>query len=283
MKSLYKISNLAIVAILVIGTIYSGYVLFNLTSSLEQVSGKIDLNAINEASSVFNNLYLVVGFTLIFGLVSSILLLYKLNSRTDQSIISTSEGQKSDSATKETVDKETVDFTKSIADLQSSAKGIKDTKAKYEKILAKLCMKLEASQGLFYQVKKDKNKRSIELMTSFAFNLPESNTIVYEFGEGLAGQVAKEGKKVNISEIPEGYITIVSGLGAASPNNLAIIPIFEGKDVAYIAEIASFKEISTSDEKIIAEALKLNTEEKKTKTTVASKKAGEKDKSIKSN
>ena len=124
MKSLYKISNSVIVAILVIGTLYSGYVLINMTSSLEQVSGKIDLNAINEASSVFNNLYLVVGLTLIFGLVSSILLLYKINSKKEQSIISTSEGQKSDAATKETADKETVDFTKSIADIQSGAKEV---------------------------------------------------------------------------------------------------------------------------------------------------------------
>ena len=86
MKSKGKISHLAIVSLLFLGTLFSGLVLFNLTANIEQASGRIDLNAINEASSVFTKVYLVVGCTLILGLISSIRLLYQVSSQKGQVI-----------------------------------------------------------------------------------------------------------------------------------------------------------------------------------------------------
>ncbi len=274
MKSKGKISHLAIVSLLFLGTLFSGLVLFNLTSNIEQASGRIDLSAINEASSVFNKVYLVVGCTLILGLISSIRLLYQVSSQKGQVIISSTDREKAT----ETITNRATDFKKdldkTVDEIKAQAKNIKDPKEKYEKLLARLCMELEASQGLLYEVKKEKSKQLIELMTSFAFNRPESETIKYEFGEGLVGQVAKEGKKVIIDEIPEGYITIISGLGAASPNHLAIIPIMEGKEVAKVVEIASFREISASDENLIAKVLQVDGKKKPTKS-VSGKNAAE--------
>jgi len=137
-------------------------------------------------------------------------------------------------------------------------------------------MKIEASQGLIYEVKKEKNNRYIELFASFAYSLPESETVKYQFGEGLAGQVAKEKKKINIDDVPEGYITIISGLGASSPNHLAILPILDKDEVVFVVEIASFNELSESDEKFIADSLKLE-EDKPVKRATQAKKAEVKD------
>jgi putative methionine-R-sulfoxide reductase with GAF domain len=72
--------------------------------------------------------------------------------------------------------------------------------------------------------------------------------VVYEFGEGLAGQVAKEGKSVNIRNVPEGYITVLSGLGNASPNALVIVPVWFNDQVAGVLEVASFREFSQEDQ-----------------------------------
>jgi putative methionine-R-sulfoxide reductase with GAF domain len=276
MKSKGKISHLAIVSLLFLGTLFSGLVLFNLTANIEQASGRIDLSAINEASSVFNMVYLVVGSTLILGLISSIRLLYQVSSQKGEVIISSTDREK---ATETITNRATVfkkDLDKTVDEIKAQAKNIKDPKEKYEKLLARLCMELEASQGLLYEVKKVKSKQLIELMSSFAFNHPESETIKYEFGEGLVGQVAKEGKKVIIDDIPEGYITIISGLGAASPNHLAIIPIMEGKEVAKVVEIASFREISASDENLIAKVLQVEGKQKPTKSVSVRNKVEEK-------
>lgn len=259
MKTIYKNSHYLVIALFGIGVVFSGYILFSLPTELEKVSGKIDLNAINEASPVLNRAFLVIGLTLLLGVITLVQFLYYLNGVKKVEVIGSSD--KSEDTREQEVeqksDSEKARLSSQVKEILAVAKGAKDERAKYEKLLSKLCMKMEASQGIFYKVKNEKNKRSIEMLTSFAFVLPESETVSYEFGEGLAGQVAKEGKKINISNIPEGYINIISGLGSASPNHLLIYPVKDEEKVVAVAEIASFKEISAEDEKLIAEVLKI--------------------------
>lgn len=259
MKSFYNKINIIITVFFILGILFSAFNLYNLPAELEKISGRIDLTVIKELSPLLNQTYFIVGLTLVLGLSSIILALFLLNfNKTAEKIIyvEKTESHKQDEQNKE-AQKKSENLAKQIKKLQSGLKEIKDKKSKYEKVLSGICMKIEASQGIIYSVQQNKNQRYIELFTTFAYNLPESETVKYEFGEGLAGQVAKAGKKINIKDIPEGYITIISGLGAASPNHLAILPIKEKGEVAYVVEIASFKEISSSEENLIIEALKL--------------------------
>ena len=259
MKSFYNKLNVIITVFFVLGILFSAFNLYNLPIELEKISGRIDLTVIKELSSVLNQTNFIVGLTLTLGLGSIIFALYLLNyNKTVEKIIyiEKTESQKKDEDSKEELAKKE-DLAKQVKNIQSGLKDIKDRKSKYEKVLSSLCMKIDVSQGIMYSVQKEKNKRYIELFATFAYNLPESDSVKYEFGEGLAGQVAKEGKKINIKDIPKGYITIISGLGAASPNHLAILPIMEKGEVVFVVEIASFNEISESDEILIIEALKL--------------------------
>ncbi len=261
MKSLYSKVHFLFIILSSLGVLYSGYILYNLPSELEKASGKIDLNAIDEIQPVFNKAYIVIGLTLFLVVITLMQFVYHLNSSKSSDSASYSDVAKESSRSgnekegKAAAEEETTSNANEILD---SVKGIKDEKERYEKILSKLCMKIEASQGILYKVVKEKNKRYIELLTSFAYTLPESETLKYEFGEGLAGQVAKEGKKINIDNIPEGYINILSGLGAASPNHLLIYPMKNGEEVVAVAEIASFKEITGTDEKLISEVLTID-------------------------
>lgn len=259
MKSVYKKSHVVLVVLFVLGVLYSGYILYNLPAALEKVSARIDLNAINEAQPVITTAYTVIGLTLLLGFIVVVQFLYLLNSVSKQDInIQSNETVKDNSDTSAEATESESDKISDIArEIKQSARELKDDRSKHEKILARLCMKLEASQGIYYNVKKEKQKRFIEMQTSFAFSLPESETLTYEFGEGLAGQVAKEGKKINISNIPDGYIKIISGLGYASPSHLLIYPVKDGENVVAVAEIASFKEITEKDEKLIAEVFKM--------------------------
>jgi hypothetical protein len=260
MKSIYSKLQLLFIALTSLGVLYSGYILYSLPAELEKVSGRIDLSAINEAQPVFTKAYVVIGLTLFLVVIVLMQFLYQLNSSKTAEIKAfydpKDEGRLSDDSDQKAKSEED-DFSKNVKEILDSVKQIKDEKKRYEKILSKLCMKIEASQGIFYTVKKEKNKRYIDMLTSFAFNVPDSETLTYEFGEGLAGQVAKEGKKINVDNIPEGYINILSGLGSASPNHLLIYPVKDGEKVVAIAEIASFKEITVSDEKLISEVLRI--------------------------
>ena len=272
MRSLYNRLNIILTIFFVLGILLSAYNLFNLPYNLERTSGKIDMSVINELTPLLNQTYFIIGLTLLMGLGAIIFSLYLLNYTKDTEKIVYVE--KSDDHKQQEEDKREQkrlqNLSALVLEIQSEANNIKDIKAKYEKVLSNLCMNINASQGIIYQVQKEKNKRFIQLFTSFAYNLPESETVKYEFGEGLAGQVAKEKKKLNIQDIPEGYITIISGLGASSPTHLAILPIEVNGEVSFVVEIASFNEITKEHEELIAAALKL--EEKKSISKVANQK-----------
>lgn len=260
MKSIFQKSNYVLAALFTVGVLYSGYILYMLPTELEKVSGRIDLLAINDAQPVLNRSFLIIGLTLFVGIVALMRLLFDLsnlkkNSISQSSIEKAEDMQQQDSQQQAEMGED--NLLMQAREIVSGTKNMKSEKDRYDKLLSGICKKIEASQAVYYKVKKDKSKRYIEMLSSYAFNLPESETLRYEFGEGLAGQVAKEGKSVNIDNVPEGYINIISGLGSASPNHLMIYPLRSGRDVVAVAEIASFKEISAEDEKLISEVLKL--------------------------
>ncbi len=88
-------------------------------------------------------------------------------------------------------------------------------------------------------------------------NLGESASIEYEFGEGLIGQAAVEGRTLYVDDIPEGYIKIISGLGSASPKHLLIVPVKNQKETLGVIEIASFTDLTEDKRKFVEEAAQL--------------------------
>src|SRR6185369_8514209 len=63
-------------------------------------------------------------------------------------------------------------------------------------------------------------------------------------GEGLVGQCVLERQRILLSEVPEEYVKIGSGLGEARPRNIVVLPIvFEG-EVLGVIELASFNRFS---------------------------------------
>jgi signal transduction histidine kinase/DNA-binding response OmpR family regulator len=58
-------------------------------------------------------------------------------------------------------------------------------------------------------------------------------------GEGLVGQCALEKQRVWLTDVPRDYIQISSGLGAAPPSNIVVLPILFEQQVKAVIEIAS--------------------------------------------
>ncbi|MBC8111877.1 MAG: GAF domain-containing protein [Verrucomicrobia bacterium] len=126
-----------------------------------------------------------------------------------------------------------------------------DETNRWEKLLTVICNQMEASQAAYYKFQKEEGKVFLEFKAGYAYYLPESKPIRFELGEGLVGQAAKDGKLVNISEIPEGYVTILSGLGKSTPAHLGIIPIRTEGNLSGMIEMASFKKITKADENFL--------------------------------
>lgn len=126
-------------------------------------------------------------------------------------------------------------------------------------ILKHICNELEAVSGAFYIAHTNTELRRIELVATYAFALPDSQTLFYEFGEGIAGQVAKIGKKTYLKDIPKGYLNVLSGLGESQPSVLLAVPIqqdntqkeIKENPVKGVIELASFKEFTDSEKEYI--------------------------------
>jgi len=121
-----------------------------------------------------------------------------------------------------------------------------------ESVLSCIGKFYEITQGELYLRQTDKKKDKLVLSATYAYFIPEEKIFEFDVGEGLIGQVAKQGELICLDNIPEGYITVASGLGSATPSNMIIFPIIRKKDkyVIGVIEIASFKAFEQHDVKL---------------------------------
>jgi hypothetical protein len=117
-----------------------------------------------------------------------------------------------------------------------------------ENLLSNIAKKFEIVQGLVF-LKNDK-KGKFTFTGGYAFFSEEKPREFIE-GETLSGQVAKNKVVLNLSNVPEEYITILSGLGKGSPKHLLIVPIINSQNVCTgIMELASFKVFGNNEVEI---------------------------------
>ncbi len=268
MKSLYHKMSVASIVLFITGMIVVAY--FHYTTSDRIVAGLhlSDTEQVQLIRDTVNTTALFTGVEIAIGLVALLLLIYH------QEITGTATRNSKAETAQSTEQK--LDMTGQEKELQVQLQPVVALTGQtfpkpeifFEKALSIACKELEASQAAVYIATTRDDKRVIRLVSGYALSLPESQTLIYEFGEGLAGQVAKEGTCINISNVPQGYITVLSGLGSASPNALVIVPVqFEGKVVG-VLEVASFQKFSAGDENylqalagLLAERLSRHAEE----------------------
>ncbi|PWJ44918.1 GAF domain-containing protein [Sediminitomix flava] len=123
----------------------------------------------------------------------------------------------------------------------------------YEDNISGLCNRLinelvkyiEANQGGVFLIKKEENteKEFLELEACYAYERKKYLHKKIQKGEGLLGQAWLEKDRIFMTEIPSDYVNITSGLGLATPNALAIIPIRLNHQIFGMVEIASFQKL----------------------------------------
>jgi CheY-like chemotaxis protein/signal transduction histidine kinase len=86
----------------------------------------------------------------------------------------------------------------------------------------------------------DNNTPVLKLIASYAYKERKHLGNRFYLGEGLVGQAALEKKPILLTNVPDDYIRISSGLGEAPPRNVIVLPVlFEG-EVKAVIELASF-------------------------------------------
>lgn len=259
MKALYKNLALILSLIFTLSIIGLAYYLYLFPERIANETHVISLLDIKELNPVLSELYLFTGITFLLGFSAILILIFTKNNDSENNVVYIEKFKESKKDQKDTVHKDatTIAIETELNEISEAVKKEKDPKKKSELLLSLLAKKLESSQAAVYKAGKSDGKNIISLFASYAFVLPESQTISYEFGEGLAGQVAKEQKLVNVSDVPKGYISILSGLGEAKPAYLVICPIKKGDELVGVAEMASFKEFTKHDENLIKQAFEM--------------------------
>jgi putative methionine-R-sulfoxide reductase with GAF domain len=110
-------------------------------------------------------------------------------------------------------------------------------------IISSLVKYLNANQGgIFIINDTDPKRKFLELTGAYAFERRKTLSKSIEFGEGLVGMCILEGKTTYMTDIPEGYLNIQSGLGDSPPRSLLIVPLTLNEQYFGVVEIASFNQ-----------------------------------------
>jgi PAS domain S-box-containing protein len=111
-----------------------------------------------------------------------------------------------------------------------------------DEIVSNLVKYLKANQGALYIVDEaaDGEEPTMSMKACYAWDKKKFLNNKIHRGEGLAGQAWQEGDIVYLTDVPQNYIKITSGLGDANPTSVLIVPLKVNDQIFGVVEIASF-------------------------------------------
>jgi HAMP domain-containing protein/signal transduction histidine kinase/CheY-like chemotaxis protein len=132
-----------------------------------------------------------------------------------------------------------------LAKFSRMLQGQRDLQTVAQTIMSELTPLVSAHHGVFYLTENGQENPHLKLLSSYAYVERKNVSNQFEVGEGLVGQCALEKKPILLTNVPEDYIKITSGLGEGKPLNIMVMPVlFEGQVMA-ITELASFERFSS--------------------------------------
>jgi len=132
-----------------------------------------------------------------------------------------------------------------VAHFTRLLQGQRDIQIMASQMLSELAPVVNLHAGLFYLTEQSEDATTgVKLRATYGFKERKNLSNNYRAGEGLVGQAVLERQRILLTEVPNDYIRISSGLGDAAPRNIVVLPVmFEG-NVLGVLELASFNQFS---------------------------------------
>jgi HAMP domain-containing protein/signal transduction histidine kinase/DNA-binding response OmpR family regulator len=127
-----------------------------------------------------------------------------------------------------------------LARMTRLLQGQRNISAVAQTVLSELAPLVHAPHGVFYVMGTADRAPRLELLASFGFQERRNLSNTWRLKQGLVGQCAFEKQRILLANVPSDYVRITSGLGEATPLNIAVIPILFEDQVKAVVELASF-------------------------------------------
>ncbi|GAA5022811.1 hypothetical protein GCM10011506_00170 [Marivirga lumbricoides] len=134
-------------------------------------------------------------------------------------------------------------ITEGLSRVNNLTRAHSDPEKLSKDVISEVVKYLGANQGAIYLVEQeeDVSETFMELKGAFAFGRRKVINDKVKPGEGLIGQCFLEKDMIFLTEVPENFVRIKSGLGDASPRNIVIMPLMNNESIEGIIEVASFE------------------------------------------
>jgi len=121
-----------------------------------------------------------------------------------------------------------------------------------DEIIKNLVHYVDAIQGgLFILNDEDKENVVLELSSVYAYNRKKFMEKKIKLGEGLVGTCAIEKLSIYLTDVPNDYVEITSGLGGANPRSILLMPLKIEDSIFGVIELASFNEFEQYKQEFI--------------------------------
>ncbi len=145
------------------------------------------------------------------------------------------------------VDNEKNEFNSNLTKLALMLQGQRDLTIVSKTVLSELASLLNFQHGVFYVLNESTNgEAQLTMLSSYAYKERINIATEWKIGEGLVGQCVVEKKRILLTNVPDDYIQITSGLGEAKPLNILVLPIIFESKVNAVIELASFTQFSST-------------------------------------
>ncbi|MEQ9438265.1 MAG: GAF domain-containing protein [Cyclobacteriaceae bacterium] len=114
-------------------------------------------------------------------------------------------------------------------------------------VITYLVKYLNANQGALFianDIEDSNGEQTLTMTACYAYEKKKFLEKTIQAGQGLVGQTYLEKKSVHLTQLPQNYVSITSGLGETTPKSLLLVPLIVNETIEGVLEIASFYKFS---------------------------------------
>jgi CheY-like chemotaxis protein len=131
--------------------------------------------------------------------------------------------------------------------LNDAIRGDLDIEAICRVVLDFLAVYLDMKVGGLFILEGD----VLRLLGSYGYQKRKNLSSEFKIGESLVGQAALERRRILLTNVPDDYVHVSSGLGECSPRNIVDVPLVAGTQLMGVLELATVGELDSQAEEFL--------------------------------